>query len=128
MPELKTRNPFGVWVLNLVTIGIYGLVWAHKTCQQVQAVSPQNPKNVSPAGAVLSMIFGGFTLMIWPAINWFNFCASMRAQQQAAGLQPTFSTGVATLLVFVVSTHTVYVQGQQNLVVQAVQQRQGAVA
>jgi hypothetical protein len=125
MPAIKTRSPFGVWGLNLITFGIYGLVWVYKTCEEVKATNPQNPDNVAPGNALLSMIFGGVTLMIWPAINWFKFCGSVKAEQQAAGLAPTFNTGVATLLCFLASTHVCYVQSQRNLVVQAVQQRQG---
>lgn len=128
MPELKIRNPFGVWALGIVTVGVYVFVWVAKTCGEVQAVNPNNPKNLSGANAVLSMLFGGFTLLIWPIINWFKFCDSVKAEQQAAGLHVTFNTGLATLLYFLAGTHVCYVQSQRNLVVQAVVQRRGASA
>ncbi|WP_051326039.1 DUF4234 domain-containing protein [Glycomyces tenuis] len=125
MPDIKTRSPFGVWGLSLITFGIYYYVWAFKTCGEVQAVNPNHPDNRSGGNVVLSMLFGGLTLLIWPAINWFKFCGSVKAEQQAVGLQPTFNTGLATFLIFVASTHTCYVQSQRNLVVQTVKQRQG---
>ena len=125
MPELKTRGPFAVWILSIVTLGIYYLVWVAKMCAQVEAVNPQNPKNISGSNAVLSLLFGSLTLLIWPIINWFKFCESVRQEQRAAGLTPTFSAGLATLFVFLASTHVCYVQSQQNLVVAAVKSRQG---
>ncbi|WP_169731979.1 DUF4234 domain-containing protein [Glycomyces arizonensis] len=115
-------------MLSIVTLGIYYLVWTTKMCGEVRTVSPNFPDNRSGGNVVLSIIFGGFTLLIWPAINWFKFCASVKAEQQAAGLQPTFNTGLATFLVFVFDTHICYVQSQQNLVVQAAKQRQGVPA
>lgn len=123
--DLKTRGPAAVWLLSLVTFGIYYLVWLYKTASDIQALSPQHPKNVSPANLVLSFMFGALTLYIWPIINWFKFTGSIRAEQEAVGLPATSSTGLATLLVFVVSTHTIYLQSQQNLVVEAVKARQG---
>ncbi|THV25930.1 hypothetical protein [Glycomyces paridis] len=74
------------------------------------------------------ILFGFITLYIVPIINWFKLCASIRAEQQAAGLTPTFSTGIATLLCFVAGTNLCYLQAQQNLVVNAVQARQGVPA
>lgn len=122
---VKPRGAFAVWILGVVTVGIYTLVWIAKMCAEVQNVNPQGQKNVSGANAILSMFFGAFTLMIWPIINWFKFCESVRHEQQAVGLAPTFNAGVATLLYFLAGTHVCYIQAQQNLVVQAVQQRQG---
>ncbi|MCC3763137.1 DUF4234 domain-containing protein [Glycomyces sp. TRM65418] len=124
MEELKIRSPFGVWGLSLITFGIYGLVWYAKTAAQIKAVNPNNPQNVSGTSLVVWMLFGVITLYIMPIINWFKLCASIRAEQQAAGLAPTFSTGVATLLCFVVGTNVCYIQSQQNLVVAAVKARQ----
>ncbi|MQM24283.1 DUF4234 domain-containing protein [Glycomyces albidus] len=128
MPELKTRGPFAVWILNLPTIGIYSLVWFAKITAEVKAVNPNGEKNVAPAAMVWSILIGALTLFIWPIVNWFKFCASIRQEQEAAGLTPTFSTGLATLFVFLASTHVCYVQSQQNLVVAAVKARQPVAA
>ncbi|QSB04394.1 DUF4234 domain-containing protein [Natronoglycomyces albus] len=114
---VKHRQPAVTWILGIVTLGIYNLIWMAKICDEVQNVNPQGRKNVGGANAVLSCLFGFITLMIWPIINWFKFCESMKQQQQAVGIAPSFSTGVATLLVFVFGTHVIYVQSQQNLVV-----------
>jgi magnesium-transporting ATPase (P-type) len=122
--ELKIRSPFGVWGLTLISFGIYGLFWYAKTATQIKAVNPDNPKNVSGSSLVVWMLFGAITLFIVPIINWFKLCASIKAEQQAAGLTPTFNTGVATLLCFLAGTNLCYIQAQQNLVVTAVQARQ----
>ncbi|GAB3651311.1 DUF4234 domain-containing protein [Glycomyces tarimensis] len=127
MPGLKTRSPFGVWVLSIITAGIYYLFWAASMCGEVKTVNPQGEENRTGSNVVLSILFGAFTLYIWPAINWFKFCNSVKAEQRAAGLAPTFNTGLATLLVFLLNTHICYVQSQQNLVVAAAAQRHQAV-
>jgi hypothetical protein len=124
MQELKHRSPFGVWGLTVITFGIYGLFWYAKTAAQIQGVNPDNPKNVSGTSLVVWILFGFITLYIVPIINWFKLCASIKAEQQAAGLAPTFNTGLATLLCFVAGTNICYIQAQQNLVVTAVQSRQ----
>ncbi|GAA2309931.1 hypothetical protein GCM10009853_079250 [Glycomyces scopariae] len=128
MPELKTRGPFAVWILSIVTFGIYYLVWFAKTTAEVKAVNPNGEKNVNSAPMVWSLLIGALTLFIWPIVNWFKFCASIRQEQEAAGLTPTFSTGLATLFVFLASTHVCYVQSQQNLVVAAVSAKRAAPA
>lgn len=128
MPELKTRGPFAVWILSIVTFGIYYFVWLAKTAGEIKAVNPANEKNVAPANLVWSFLIGALTLYIWPIINWFKLCASVREEQQAAGLTPTFSTGLATLFVFLASTHVCYIQSQRNLTVAAVQARQAVPA
>lgn len=124
MEELKIRSPFGVWGLTLISFGIYGLFWYAKTAAQIKAVNPNNPANVSGTSLVVWILFGFITLYIVPIINWFKLCASIKAEQQAAGLAPTFNTGVATLLCFLAGTNLCYIQAQQNLVVNAVQARQ----
>lgn len=128
MEELKIRSPFGVWVLTLISFGIYGLFWYAKTAAQIQGVNPDNPKNVSGSSLVVWMIFGAITLFIMPIMNWFKLCASLRAEQEAAGLTATFSTGLATLLCFLAGTNICYIQSQQNLVVAAVKARESVSA
>jgi len=128
MQELKIRNPLGVWGFTLITLGIYGLFWYAKTAAQIKGVNPDNPKNVTGTSLVVWMLFGFITLYIVPIINWFKLCASIKAEQEAAGLTPTFNTGLATLLCFLAGTNLIYLQSQQNLVVAAVQARQSVPA
>ncbi|THV33538.1 DUF4234 domain-containing protein [Glycomyces buryatensis] len=122
MPQAKTRSPFGVWILSIITCGIYGMVWMYKVTEEVRSINPQNPENRTGANVILSLFFGVFTLYIWPIINWFKFCGSVKAEQQAVGLQPMFSTGLATFLALI-GFSSIYVQSQQNQVVIAIQQR-----
>lgn len=119
MNTLKKRNPFAVWILGIITIGIYQLVWMTKMCREVEDVVPAHPGNVSGASAVCSTLFGGFTLMIWPLVVFMKFGESVRNEQKAAGLQPTYSNGLAILFYFLAGTHVCYVQAQQNKVVTA---------
>jgi len=120
MNELKTRNPFLVWLFGVITLYIYQLVWMAKLCRETEVVNPAHPGNVSAASAVCSTLFGGFTLMIWPLIVFLKFGESVRNEQRQAGLAPTYSNGLAVLFYFLAGTHVCYVQAQQNKVVNAI--------
>jgi hypothetical protein len=116
---MKHRNPFLVWLFGIITLGIYNLVWMVKLCREVEDVNPAHPKNVSGASAVCSTLFGGITLLIWPLVVFLKFGESVRNEQQIAGLQPTYSNGLAVLFFFLAGTHVCYIQSQQNRVVAA---------
>lgn len=117
--SLKIRNPFGVWILGVITLGIYELVWMAKLCREVAETNPGGSNNVSGTNAVLSTIFGGFTLQIWPLINLLRFGSSVNDEQASVGLTPGYSNGLAVLFYFLAGTHVCYIQSQQNKVVNA---------
>lgn len=117
---LKHRNPFLVWLFGVITGGIYTLVWMVKLCREVRTVNPGNPDNVSGAAAVWSTLLGVITLYIWPLVIFLKFGRSAGAQQATAGLERTYSNGLAVLFFFLAGTHVCYIQAQQNRVVDRV--------
>jgi hypothetical protein len=104
----KKRSPIGVWLLALITFGIYYLVWWYKANRESRDFD--NSINVSPGLAVLALF--GFYIGGW--ITTFNTGKRIRQAQAAAGLQPTCTPGLGLLLWFCLGTHIIYYQGELN--------------
>ncbi|SEG07783.1 protein of unknown function [Thermomonospora echinospora] len=113
--NMKRRNVLGVWLgLPIITFGIYGLVWIYKVHNELARYDRRIPDQ--SANALLSVIFGWITLYIWPLIMWLKLAGHIRQAQQAAGLQPTCSTGLG-LLLGLFGFGTLYYQLELNKVV-----------
>lgn len=94
---MKRRNPAAVWIgLPIITFGIYGLVWFYKVHAELYAYDRRTGD--AATNALLSMIFGAITLFIWPLVMYIKLGGRIRQAQQAAGLQPSYSTGLGLLL------------------------------
>jgi hypothetical protein len=95
--QMKRRNPVGAWLgLPIITLGIYGLVWYYKVHAELAEFDRRHP--VSAGMAICSILFGTFTLGIWPLVTWVKLAGHIRNAQQAAGLQPSCSTGLGFIL------------------------------
>lgn len=95
--NMKRRNPAAAWLgLPMITFGIYGLVWFFKVHTELH----QYDRRIDDAAtnALLSMLFGGITLGIWPLIMWVKLGGRIAEAQRAAGLQPSCSGGMGFLL------------------------------
>ncbi|MFD0692354.1 DUF4234 domain-containing protein [Actinomadura fibrosa] len=95
--NMKRRNPVGAWLgLPIITFGIYGLVWFYK----VHAELFQYDRRTGDAAtnALLSLVFGGITLGIWPLIVFVKLGGRIAQAQRAAGLPETCSGGMGFLL------------------------------
>ncbi|MFA1545450.1 DUF4234 domain-containing protein [Actinomadura chokoriensis] len=95
--NMKRRNPAGAWLgLPIITFGIYGLVWFFKVHDELY----QYDRRIDNAAtnALLSMLFGGITLGIWPLVMWVKLGGRIAQAQRAAGLQPSCSGGMGFLL------------------------------
>lgn len=65
----KTRSPLGVWLLALITFGIYGLVWYYKVNRELRDYNGQI--EVSPGLAVCNVsIIGAVTLSISAIVSF----------------------------------------------------------
>jgi hypothetical protein len=106
----KTRSPFGVWVLTLVTFGIYGIVWHYKVNRELRDyhLSIQ----VNPGLAVLALFF--------PIAGWctvYNTGKRVAQAQQLAGMGNGGCSGaLGVLLCFVFGLHPLYYQSELNRV------------
>lgn len=68
-------------LLSIITLGIYAIVWYYNWLERCNAYLSANgvqPK-VSGMNFVLSCLLGGFTLGIWPLINYFKVIGTMNA-------------------------------------------------
>jgi hypothetical protein len=110
----KTRNPWGVWLLALVTCGIYNYYWYYKINEEVRDYD-SNIK-VDPVIALLAVAFGGILCLVPPIVSIYNSGTRIRQAQQTSGAEERCSGGLGLLLAFLGGFHHVYYQSQLNKV------------
>jgi hypothetical protein len=109
----KTRNPWAVWGLGLLTLGIYSLVWYYKINREARDFDSRI--NVQPGVAVLAITLGG-VLFIPPIVSWVKTGSRIGTAEQLAGLRGRTSGLVGLLLMFVFGFGVVYYQAHLNKV------------
>ena len=78
--RVKIRNPFGVFALAIVTLGIYYLVWYYKVNRELRDAAGID---VSPIVALLAITIG-WVIIVPPFLSWYRtFQRIQQAQQQA---------------------------------------------
>ena len=105
----KTRGPWIVWLLSLVTFGIYFLYWYYKVNDEVREYD--GSIEVSPGIALLSQFI--------PIANIVSAvkCAGRIARAQSTAGAPGRCSGLlGFVLLFVAGTWVVYYQSQLNQV------------
>jgi len=105
----KTRSPIAVWLLPLVTFGIYSLVWYHKINRELRDFHPSI--QVDPVLALLAMF-----VPIVNLVSMYQTGKRIAQAQQLAGLEPSCSGGLGLLAWFVCGLNAVYYQSQLNRV------------
>lgn len=122
---VKKRNPWGVWALSLITLGIYSFFWWYHVNREMRDLSPQigTPLGNDPATSVWAAIF--FT-----AVTVGTTTQRLRTMQY--DLYKTFdrrsNIGVAVLLLSIGMFHTVYLQYALNDLYDAAGQTSGQPA
>jgi hypothetical protein len=101
-----------VWLLSLVTFGIYGLYWYYKVNEETREYEPA--VNVQPGIAVCALIFGGFTLGIATIVSLVKTGGRISQAQRASGTTARCSGGLGLLFALLLATHLVYYQSQLN--------------
>lgn len=113
---MKRRNIVGVWLgLPLITFGIYTLVWYYKIHKEMLQFDSR--RQISPAGSLFTLWFGGILLMIPPLVSIYNTGRRIADAQRAAGLQPTCSGGLGLLFVLLFGVWPMYYQAELNKVI-----------
>jgi cbb3-type cytochrome oxidase subunit 3 len=105
----KTRNPWGVFLLSIITLGIYGLWWYYTINREVRDYD--RSIEVEPGLSVLAQFV--------PIVNFVSIFRSgerINTAQRSAGSTAQCSPLVGFLLVFVLGTWIVYYQSQINKV------------
>lgn len=109
----KTRNPLVVWLLSLVTLGIYQLYWYYQVNREAREYEPS--VDVRPGVAVVAVSLGGL-LIVPPWVSIFKTGGRIARAQKAAGVQDRCSGLLGLVLVLVFDLWVVYYQSQLNKV------------
>jgi hypothetical protein len=80
--RVKIRNPFGVFVLAIVTLGIYYLVWYYKVNRELRDAAGID---VSPIVALLAITVG-WVIIVPPFVSWYRTFQRIQQAQRQAGL------------------------------------------
>jgi len=110
--EVKERNPFGVWALTIVTLGIYYLVWYYKVNKEMrQAYGIE----VDPTMAVIAITLGGL-IIVPPFVSTYRTGRRVEQTQFKAGVRDTLSPVLSFILWFIFGLHVIYLQSNLNKV------------
>src|ERR671914_2549410 len=117
--KIKLRNPVTVLLLDLVTLGIYGLFWwyyANRELADLGRAKGTTELGENPTNSVLALFPGG--LIIVPAIiTMINTGKRVRAAQRLAGQQEEANEWIGLLLMLVFAPVGLwYLQEQLNKV------------
>lgn len=81
-PYLK-RNPIGVLVLSLITIGIYFFYWYYKVNDELRRF--EQDESISPTRSLMAMLFG-WIIIVPPFIAIWNTANHIQAAERRAGV------------------------------------------
>lgn len=109
--QYKRRNPFGVWVLAIITGGIYGLVWYYKINDEAKRYL--GDEAIKPWVSVVAVLFG-WVLIVPPFVSYYQTGGRIQRMQEQAGLQQRISPGLGLLAAFFASLHIPYMQHNLN--------------
>ncbi|MGW8378831.1 DUF4234 domain-containing protein [Streptomyces sp. ODS28] len=110
----KQRNIVLVWLVwPLITLGIYHLVWYYKINREARDFDSRI--EASPGVSVIAITLGGF-ILVPPFVSVWKTAGRIAQMQRGAGLQPSCSSGVAFILMFVAGLHSLYLQHELNRV------------
>jgi len=114
--QMKHRSPIGVWLLNIVTLGIYGLVYWYKIHAELARLDPR--QKISPVFELMSIWLLSFTIVL-PIMSIVGLSGKIRAAQVAVGQPTDCSGGLGLLFAFLAGTHVIYYQSKLNQVIAA---------
>jgi drug/metabolite transporter (DMT)-like permease len=106
----KRRNPWGVFGLTFITLGIYGIVWYYKTNNHLKNYGIDN----NPTNAVLAVTLGAFVIVPY-FVSYYNTAARIQQAQERSGTSERIIPVLAILLLIVVGPFSLpYYQSQIN--------------
>jgi hypothetical protein len=114
--QMKMRSPIGVWLLGLVTFGIYPLVYWYKIHVELGQFDPR--REVKPVFELMSVWLLGFTIVL-PVLSILHLAERIRNAQTAVGLTEDCSGGLGILFAILSGTHVIYFQSKLNQVIAA---------
>jgi hypothetical protein len=121
--EFKKRGPIAVWLLSLVTVGIYFFVWYYKINKEARDYL--GDETIKPGIAVLAIFPGIILLLIPTIISVLNTGKRIRRMQEHAGVPDTISPGIGLLLFLISRLDMPYQQEHLNRIWNRYLQAQG---
>lgn len=95
----KNRNPFAVWFLSFITLGIYFLYWHYQVNYEIGA--HESEVKVNPAVSLLAVSpLAVFTLFISALVSMYNTAARIQRMEMADSLPNQISPLVTVILLF----------------------------
>lgn len=115
---VKRRNPWGAWALNLVTLGIYGIIYWNRINIELRDYSAalRRPFRNDPNISVVAMFIGSIVLipfLVTIATTARRVSDLQLIVRSTRGREPVSPT-VAVLLGILLSAHIVYLQRSLN--------------
>ncbi|MGH2760793.1 MAG: DUF4234 domain-containing protein [Actinomycetota bacterium] len=106
----KRRNPWGVFLLGFVTVGIYTLVWWYKINNELR----NNGQRNDPTLALLALSLGA--IVIVPLfVSYYRTADRIRQAQETTGASHRMVPWLGLVLVLLISGFAVvYYQSQLN--------------
>ena len=109
----KTRNPWGVFLLSFVSLGIYGLYWYWKINDEARRYDSRI--DVSPTVALLALVFG-WIIIVPPFVSIYRTGARIAQAQESAQATERANGWIGLILAMVGSFQLPYYQTQMNKV------------
>jgi hypothetical protein len=111
---VKIRNPFGVFVLAIVTLGIYYVVWYYKVNRELRDAAGID---VSPITAILAITIG-WAIIVPPFVSWYRtFERLQQAQRQArlaTEVNPILGFVLYLVALYLLPVELLYAQDELN--------------
>lgn len=108
--QMKRRGPVSVWLLMVVTVGIYGLVWYYKIHRELGAFDPRRP--TKPWLSLLA-----YVMPIASFVTIYRAGERIRQAQETAGVEPSTSPVLGLVLAFFSNLHMPYYQSGLNKII-----------
>jgi len=106
----KRRNPWGVFGLSIVTLGVYYYVWWYKINNELSNYGITN----NPTTALLAVLLGP-AIIVPPFVSYYNTADRIRRAQEKANASERIIPVLGLLLFFVVTLFAApYYQSQLN--------------
>lgn len=110
----KTRNPWGVWLIALVTLGVYFFVWYYKVNRELRDYDPDI--EVEPGIALLAVLLGWIVIFIFSWVSVYRTGDRIQQAQTTSGANERCNGWLGILLYILGGFNMVYYQSQLNKV------------
>jgi uncharacterized protein YacL len=120
--SFKRRNPWGVFLLSFITLGIYHFVWWYKINNEMNNYGVEN----NPTTTTLAITLGAFVI-VPPFVSIYKTADRIRMTQERAVATERMIAVLGLVLFLVVGSFAVvYYQSQLNKAWDSLAQAPGA--